>query len=227
MNLLALAVAPGIAICIFIYLKDKYNREPIGVLLVSFILGMFAIVPALVLQLLSGITLETLAGKPLAAVAIFAYGIVGLSEEGSKYMMFRLFAWRRTSFDEPFDGIVYTVMVGMGFATLENIGYVLQHGYGTGILRMFLSVPAHASFAVLMGYYLGLAKFDPGNRTKYLLLAIFWPVVFHGTFDYFLFIGNNLLHIAGAFISFIVAIQLSKIAIRKQQDLSRQTYGKL
>jgi RsiW-degrading membrane proteinase PrsW (M82 family) len=227
MNLLALAVAPGIAICIFIYLKDKYNREPIGVLLASFILGMFAIVPALVLQLLSGITLETLAGKPFAAVAIFAYGVVGFSEEGSKYMMLRLFVWRRTSFDEPFDGIVYAVMVGMGFATLENIGYVLQHGYGTGILRMFLSVPAHATFAVLMGYYLGLAKFDPANRIKYLLLAIFLPVVFHGTFDYFLFIGNNLLHIAGALISFIVAIQLSKIAIRKHQYLSRQTYGKL
>ena len=225
MNLLALALAPGIAICIFIYMKDKYNREPIGVLLVSFVLGMFAVVPALLLQLSSGISPESLAGKTFQAVAIFTYGIVALSEEGSKYVMLRLFAWRRKSFDEPFDGIVYAVMVGMGFATLENIGYVLQHGMGTGIMRMFLSVPAHASFAVLMGYYLGLAKFSSGNKASYLLLALFWPVVFHGTFDYFLFTGNTLLHVCGALVSFFVAIQLSKIAIRRQQELSRQTYG--
>ena len=62
MGLLALAIAPGIAICIFIYLKDKYNREPLGKLLISFLLGMFAIVPALFLQLLSNTSLERLIG---------------------------------------------------------------------------------------------------------------------------------------------------------------------
>lgn len=225
MGLMALAVAPGVAICIFIYLKDKYNREPLGLLLVSFILGMFSIIPAIILQLLSHTSLESLAGKTITQVAIFAYLIVGVSEEGSKYLMIRLFAYRRKAFDEPFDGIVYAVMVGMGFATLENIGYVLQHGMGTGILRMFLSVPAHATFAILMGYHLGLAKFDAANRKKYLFLAIFWPVIFHGTYDYFLFLGNTILHIAGAIISFIVAIQLSKKAIRKHEALSKETYS--
>lgn len=141
--------------------------------------------------------------------------------------MIRLFAYRRKAIDEPFDGIVYAVMVGMGFATLENIGYVLQHGMGTGIVRIFLSVPAHATFAILMGYHLGLAKFDAVNRKKYLFLAIFWPVVFHGTYDYFLFLGNTILHFAGALVSFIVAIQLSKKAIRKHRDLSRETYGNI
>lgn len=225
MGLMALAVAPGVAICIFIYLKDKYNREPLGLLLVSFILGMFSIIPAIILQLLSHTSLESLAGKTITQVAIFAYLIVGVSEEGSKYLMVRLFAYRRKAFDEPFDGIVYAVMVGMGFATLENIGYVLQHGMGTGILRMFLSVPAHATFAILMGYHLGLAKFDAANRKKYLFLAIFWPVIFHGTYDYFLFLGNTILHVAGAIISFIVAIQLSKKAIRKHEALSKETYS--
>lgn len=225
MGLMALAVAPGVAIYIFIYLKDKYNREPLGLLLVSFILGMFSIIPAIILQLLSRTSLESLAGKTIAQVAIFAYLIVGVSEEGSKYIMIRLFAYRRKAFDEPFDGIVYAVMVGMGFATLENIGYVLQHGMGTGILRMFLSVPAHATFAILMGYHLGLAKFDVANRKQYLFLAIFWPVIFHGTYDYFLFLGNTILHVAAAIISFIIAIQLSKKAIRKHETLSKETFG--
>jgi len=113
--------------------------------------------------------------------------------------------------------------VGMGFATLENIGYVYQNGMGTGILRMFLSVPAHATFAVLMGYYMGLAKFDETNRKKYLLLAILLPVLFHGTFDFFLFLGSTPLHFVGAIASFIVAIRLSRKAIRKHRDLSKES----
>lgn len=223
MNLLALAIAPGIAICVFIYIKDKYNREPLGLLLVSFILGMFSTIPAIILQVLSHTTLESLAGKPFTEVAIFAYLVVALSEEGSKYFMIRFFGYRRKSFDEPFDGIVYAVMVGMGFATLENIGYVYQNGIGTGILRMFLAVPAHATFAIIMGYYIGLAKFDATNRAKYLFLAILLPVIFHGTYDCFLFLGNTLLHLAGALVSLIVAIRLSKKAIQKHQALSKDS----
>jgi protease PrsW len=223
MGLLALSIAPGIAICIFIYLKDKYNREPVGLLLASFILGMISTIPALVLQVINGSSPESLAGKSIQEMAVFAYLVVALSEEGSKYFMIRIFGYRRKAFDEPFDGIVYAVMTGMGFATLENIGYVLQNGFSTGILRMFLSVPAHATFAVLMGYYMGLAKFDAARRKKYLLLAILLPVIFHGTFDFFLFAGNTLLHIGGALVSFIVAIRLSRKAIRKHQALSKES----
>lgn len=224
MGLLALAIAPGIAICLFIYLKDKYNKEPLGLLILSFFLGVLSIIPAIFIQLAFTKPLEQFMGEGILYTAVFSYIIVGLSEEGSKFLALRSVPYRRKAFDDPFDGIVYSIMVGMGFATLENIGYVLQHGLGTGILRMFLSVPAHATFAVLMGYHVGLAKFDPVNRKKYMILAIFWPVLFHGTFDFFLFVGNTWLHFAGAVISFIVAVKLSLKLIRRKQEISRNHY---
>jgi len=221
MGLLALAIAPGLAICIFIYLKDKYNKEPFGLMLMSFIFGMLSIIPPLIIQLLYGNLPGDNGGASYTwSVAFFAYLVVALSEEGSKYAVVRLYCFPRKAFDDPFDGIVYSVMVGMGFATLENIGYVLQHGMGTGITRMFLSVPAHATFAVLMGYHFALAKFNPKNKARNFLLALLWPVFFHGTFDFFLFLGNTLLHFAGALGSFIIAIYLSRRAIRKKQALS-------
>jgi RsiW-degrading membrane proteinase PrsW (M82 family) len=221
MGLLALAIAPGITICLFIYLKDRYNREPLGLMLLSFIMGMLAILPAVIIQLALTKPVNQLMGEGVLYTAVFAFIIVALSEEGSKFLAIRWIPYRRMAFDDPFDGIVYAVMVGMGFATLENIGYVLQHGFGTGIMRMFLSVPAHATFAVLMGYHVGLAKFDPANRKKYMALALFWPVLFHGTFDFFLFVGNTWLHFTGAIISFIVAIKLSLKLIRRKQDISK------
>lgn len=224
MGLLALAIAPGIAICLFIYFKDKYNREPLGVLILSFFLGILSIIPAIIIQLALTKPVERIMGQGILYTAVFSYLIVALSEEGSKYLALRYGPYRRKSFDDPFDGIVYAVVVSMGFATLENIMYVTNHGIGTGILRMFLSVPAHATFGVLMGYHLGLAKFIPAQKKKYMFLAIFWPVLFHGTFDFFLFVGNTWLHFAGAVVSFIVAVKLSLKLIRRKQSMSQEYF---
>lgn len=224
MGLLTLAIAPGIAICIYIYFKDKYNKEPLGLLIMSFISGMLSILPALLIQILLGTSIEKMSNEGIVYVAVFAYLIVALSEEGSKFLAIRFYAYPKKAFDDPFDGIIYAVMVGMGFATLENIGYVMQHGIGTGITRMFLSVPAHATFAVLMGYHIGLAKFNVSKRGYNFFLAILWPVFFHGTFDFFLFVGNSWLHFAGAVISFIVAVRLSLKLIRKKQEISKNYF---
>jgi len=221
MGLLALAIAPGIAICLFIYFKDKYNPEPLGLLILSFFMGVLSIIPAIIIQLAITRPVENLMGEGILYTAVFSYLIVALSEEGSKFLALRFIPYKRKAFDDPFDGIVYAVVVSMGFATLENILYVNNHGFATGVLRMFLSVPAHATFGVLMGYYVGLARFDVANKRKYMFLAIFWPVVFHGTFDFFLFVGNTWLHFAGAVVSFIVAVKLSLKLIRRKQEMSK------
>ncbi len=221
MGLLALAIAPGLAICLFIYYRDKYNKEPIWMLLLAFILGILSIIPALAVQLSYNESVESVQQKGTLSAAFFAYIIVALSEEGSKFLMLRLFIYPRKHFDDPFDGIVYAVMIGMGFATIENVGYVMEHGFATGVLRMFLSVPAHATFAVVMGYFTGFAKFRKKGRPVYYLLAILLPVIIHGTFDLFLFIGADSLLALGAIGSFIIALVLSFRAIRTKQKISK------
>ena len=229
MTLLALAIAPGIVICIYIFLKDIYNKEPKRNLVASFILGMTTVIPALIAESFS----DVLHGNSFAGTAVNAYGVVALSEELSKFLVLRYYCYTRKSFDEPLDGIVYSVMVGMGFATIENIAYVYSYGYTTAFTRMFLSVPAHASFAVLMGYYAGKAKFDPANSFKLLLTGLFWAVFFHGTFDFFLFLQkspdvkpyvSDTLLFAGAIISYVFAIRVSRRHIRAHQQLSKELF---
>jgi RsiW-degrading membrane proteinase PrsW (M82 family) len=233
MLLLALSIAPGIAISLYIFLKDRFNREPHLNLLICFLLGCLSVLPAILIQLLTVKPVERLMGGGILYTAVFAYVIVGLSEEWSKYIMLRSYAFPKKSFDEPFDGIVYSVMIGMGFATVENILYVQQHGLGTAIVRMFLSVPAHATFAVLMGYFAGKAKFKPERRKFYLFTGIFWAAFFHGTYDFFLFLQGNPtvnkylsdgLLFVGAVGSFIFAVWLSKKAIKEHHNLSKNMF---
>lgn len=233
MLLLALSIAPGIAISLYIFLKDRFNREPHLNLLICFLLGCLSVLPAILIQMLTVKPVEMLMGGGILYTAVFAYVIVGFSEEWSKYIMLRSYAYPKKSFDEPFDGIVYSVMIGMGFATVENILYVREHGLGTAIVRMFLSVPAHATFAVLMGYFAGKAKFKPERRKFYLFTGIFWAAFFHGTYDFFLFLqGNSTVNkylsdsllFVGAVGSFIFAVWLSKKAIKEHHTLSKNMF---
>ena len=230
MTLLALAIAPGLIICFYIFYKDMYNPEPKSKLLISFILGATVVIPAGLIEQ----AFTPYLSNSIQSTALFAFGVVALTEEAGKFLVLRYYAYPRASFDEPLDGIVYSIMVGMGFATVENIFYVYSHGYGTAVLRMFLSVPAHATFAVLMGFYMGKAKFDPLHSGPLMLTGLFLAIFFHGTFDFFLFLQNTPdvkpyvsdgLLFLGAVVSFIIAIRLSRKLIRQHQFLSQQTFN--
>jgi RsiW-degrading membrane proteinase PrsW (M82 family) len=221
MNWLILAIAPGVAISSYIIFKDEYNKEPRKHLLISFLLGILSIVPAMLLEL-PLIWTDNLSffSSPFGS-ATKAFLLVALPEEIAKFIMLKKYAYRQLEYDEPFDGIVYAVMVGMGFATAENIMYVYEYGVATGVIRMFLAVPAHATFAIIMGYFMGKAKFSPKRETYLLLAGLFWAVVFHGSYDFFLFLKDtqqtqselSLLMLLGAIVSLITGIILSRKAI--------------
>ena len=105
----------------------------------------------------------------------------------------------------------------MGFAALENILYVFQYGFSTGIIRAFTAVPAHATFGILMGYFMGKAKFS-NHRVYYNILWLTMATLFHWAYDFFLFINFVPGIAVGAFVSLIIGIVLSKKAIKKHQE---------
>ena len=218
-TLLGLALAPGFAIALYIYLKDKHEREPIGLLIVSFIYGILSTFITLVVSYLLESFLLFRKDNLIDQLAN-AFLYVALLEEFSKFIFIRFILFNNKNFNEPFDGIVYAVMVGMGFATLENILYVSQYGFATAMLRMFTAVPAHATFAILMGYFIGKAKFSRQATIGYSLLGLLVATFFHGAYDYFWFISFVPGLWVGAVISLTIAFILSRSAIRLHQQAS-------
>lgn len=217
--LFALALAPGAAIMLYIYLKDKHEREPLGLLVISFLYGGLSTVLTLFISWPVNALILT---KEEDVVHQFfnAFFKVALVEEFSKFFFVRFILFNNRNFNEPFDGIVYAVMVSMGFATLENVLYVFQYGFATGVLRMFTAVPAHATFAILMGFFLGKAKFTHRKVFYYSLVALLAASLFHGSYDYFLFISYLPGIWTGAVISLVIGFSLSRNAIRLHQQTS-------
>ena len=217
--LLMLALAPGIAIAFYIYYKDHHEPEPVRLLVMSFIFGMISVFLALAINVQLNRFLD-IDDDTLWSQAIHAFLVVAFVEELCKFTFVRGLLYPQKDFNEAFDGIVYSVMVAMGFATAENIYYVLNGGVEIAFLRMFSAVPAHGVFAVIMGFFIGEAKFLHRNEIFYLLAGLLIATAVHGLYDLFLFMtfvpGIWIL----AFVSLFGAYLLSRVAIRLHQETS-------
>jgi RsiW-degrading membrane proteinase PrsW (M82 family) len=187
--LVLLAVLPGLLISYAIFRADKYEREPLLPLLLCFAAGAAATIPAVLLERWA----YTWIGQPpfhFGQTAFFAFGVLAPTEETIKFLLLLLLAYPRKFFNEPLDGIVYAVLLAMGFATLENVVYASRFGLHTTLVRSLTAVPAHLVFAIVQGYFAGLAKFNPAKETKLLMLGLLLAILLHGSYD--LLIMQNL-----------------------------------
>lgn len=195
--LILISILPVVLINNYIYNKDK-EKEPkkllkkltIGGVLSCF--GVFAI--SAFLPLISPIFgVEDTSTLSNFELAINVFIGVALVEEFCKLVFVYWFSYNQREFDYIYDMVVYAVYVSLGFALFENILYVISGGLGTGIIRAFTAVPMHASMGVLMGHFLGEAKYNELNNKSglcYKLLALLVPTLVHGAYDYSAFQGS-------------------------------------
>jgi RsiW-degrading membrane proteinase PrsW (M82 family) len=153
-----------------------------------------------------------------AYTIIMAFLVVAVCEEGTKFVLLRRGTWRDPNFNYHFDGIVYAVFVSLGFATYENISYVLGYGLSVAVPRAILAIPGHMGFAVFMGLFYARAKLcedngDQRGKTRNLWAAYLSAVFLHGFYDSCAMIGNLLatvLFVAFGIVMYIVVIRLVK-----------------
>ena len=216
---LYLALAPALAIALYIYWKDKNEKEPITHLIGYFLLGVLTCIPAGITNSSggSGLGFDIGQSHDIARSFFMAFFVVGLGEELFKFLALMLVAFPRKNFNEPFDGIVYSVMIGLGFASLENIMYVFDGGIGGAFMRTLTAVPMHAAFAIIMGYYVGKAKFLKGDRrNETAILGLAWAIFFHGAYDFCLFQNASVVLLLMVFPIMGWAFFLSRRAIKQQ-----------
>jgi protease PrsW len=214
MTILLASLAPVLIILLYIYFRDKYDKEPIGLLIKALVVGAAIVIPVIFVERLL-IELMPRSGR-IGEAAYLAFVVAGSTEELFKFLALYLIVWKSPSFNEKFDGIVYAVFVSLGFAAIENVIYVVEGGMQTAVIRSLTAVPAHAIFGITMGYYLGIAHMYKELRSKYLFRALLVPIILHGFYDFILMVEVGWLLML--FIPYVIVLYL--MAMKKLKLLS-------
>ncbi len=220
--LLILSILPVVLMGYIIYKNDKVEKESPGLLCKLFLGGIGAVAITLIITILVYLFFPVFASTEsldLIMLIPYCFIIVGLVEEGSKWIILKGLTWKNKEFNYIYDAIVYAVFVSLGFAALENIIYVLNGGIATAITRTIFSIPGHTFFGVFMGYYYGLAKQAEINgniklEKKNLYLSLLVPTTLHGIFDYCLFSMQPLLIIV--YLIFVIFLYVKAFKRIKQ-----------
>lgn len=200
MNVLTAAIVVSISTgiwLIFVRSHDKFEPEPLrSLMMVMFFGGLASAVPAgtlndFVLNLMGVEDIEEFTDPD--RVTVFCFW-VGLNEEFWKAAMTVFLIRKMKDFNEPVDGIIYSMTSALGFAAFENLFYVWEYGAGIILTRSLMSVPLHLTCAALWGYGLARVHFSP-DRTRYLRRSWLWilaAALAHGAYNLSLMTGQFL-----------------------------------
>jgi len=217
-TIISAGIAPGFALLSYFYLKDEYEKEPLKEVFRIFLLGMIMVFPIMFIQYV----LEKEQVLPLDSVMAFTTGFL---EEFFKWFFIYFTIYQSIEFDEHYDGIVYGVSISLGFATAENILYLFGNGIKYAIGRAILPVSSHALFGVIMGYYIGKAKFmKRGEHHPWMFYSLVIPILLHSLYDYIMLKEKVWLMIIIPFMVFLWWLALRKVKKAKHSQLQ---YGKM
>ena len=216
--LIAAALIPPFYLLYRVYRLDRIEKEPLGLLVLLFFFGVVSTIPAIFIEMgLGNLLIRIFDNIRLTDFTVNLYYIidnlicVALVEEGLKFLFIRLGTWRNKDFNYRFDGIVYAVVVSLGFAAAENVLYVTSNGFSNAVVRALTAIPGHCIFGIYMGTYYGWAKmYDKrgltGRRNFELFKALAVPTLLHGIYDYSLTINSDFAFYA--FFAYVIILDI-------------------
>jgi len=221
---ITLAFAPVIAGMILFYFSRKYDRKFTSLLLKSFFLGMLGIIVLIAAQYISSLLgLNDL--RTLKRIIFYSFVTVGFGSELGMYIIFRYLIIPKESINKPIHGITFSIMVALGFSTLRILLFIIDplgiNSLFPQTLYPFIFVPANLIFAVIMGFFVGMAKFLK-SRVVYNMTGLFTAVFFHGLFNFCLLTKDFKLLSLFAFGSMVIVFILGiKAAYTKPEPLDK------
>jgi len=189
----AMAGIPAVLWLGFFYLMDRHEPEPKQLVIGVCVLGALIAAPLANFLRYQAVPPIALAVHGLSSFSLdrvlYAVLVVGLSQEMCKYAVVRYTIYMSREFDEPMDGIVYMMACGTGFAVWANYHRLSEQNHevylSIGAAQAVVTTLAHASFAGLLGYVMGRAKFSRRSapiRGTLLMLGLLVSAALNGQF---------------------------------------------
>ncbi len=218
-SVLAWGLVPPILLIIYMYRLDKIEREPVGLIAKTFIFGMLSVIPAVLWEIIGEYIVLFIVPESLLYNAdmtdysvlyyfLEMFFVVAVAEESSKRALATLSVWKNPAFNFRFDAVIYYTTSALGFAAAENILYLSDYGTEIALSRL---IPVHTICGIFMGYHMGLAKTaeldgDLAAAARHKRHGLLIPILLHGSYDFCLSIGSELLYYAVLFFILLLTI---------------------
>lgn len=210
------SIGPGLVWLWLFYQQDRYEPEPVRKILKVFLAGLLLVIPAgLLEQIWRGQIVDSIRNADWVSFLGLAFLVIALIEEGLKSIVLIWMTSKSHELNEPVDGAIYGITLGLGFASLENLLWANLFGYGVAILRAVVTTLAHASFTGWMGYYISKYKLEPGREGRFLWKGFILALATHGAYDFLLFLSNP-------FSSLLAISLIAALLIRLYQVMQTQ-----
>lgn len=218
---LSLAIPPVIALLIYFYLKYKFGKQPYPLLFKSFLWGMVSIGLVLIVQVLASyFELDRLGN--IRRILFYSLVIMAFFSELAKFFFLKGFLYPKEDFKSPVDGIIYAVMISMGFATMNNILSLINiPNLDVNLINAFTSGPANVIFGVLMGFFIGMGKL---RKIRFVdsMTGLGAAVLFHALYGFCMLTYDYKLLWAFFIGSGVIAVSLCIAAIRLHEEAERE-----
>ena len=204
------SILPGILWLFYFYRKDLHEPEPKKLIGQVFLGGMLMVFPAGYLEGFgrAGLAFARESGD-LFLLFFYSLFLIGLIEEGLKFLVLGVVLRPFGELDEPVDGMIYGITVGLGFAALENLLYTQALGIQVGLWRAVVTSLAHAAFTGWGGRL--LTRSDRASRFRRFLGGWWVALFFHGLYDFLLLTGVSFL----SWSAFLLAGALRYLLLRE------------
>src|SRR5712675_1128536 len=189
------AVAPALLFLWLVIATDERPGPPIRVWSAFFLgsasISLLGVVRAPFAKIVLG------PDHPWLDQALHSLLAVAAPEEIVKVLVIVAISFKRRTFADPMDTVVYGAAAGLGFAAYENLAYLVQHAEiwrSLAALRSVLTVPFHGALGIIAGAYLAMGRAGTAlgahrhhrdwARISSRILMLFAPVALHAAFDF-------------------------------------------
>ncbi|OGZ41887.1 MAG: hypothetical protein A3C80_04275 [Candidatus Ryanbacteria bacterium RIFCSPHIGHO2_02_FULL_45_43] len=177
-------------IWLFFWIKEDCHPEPKRLLFYAFLGGILAIPPALLFSLIWKSGAGFLFSSPVTAGLATLLGLAFI-EETSKYALTKRIIFWRKDFNEPVDAMVYLMTAALGFASAENIMYLIPEfaasiyvGIDMGNLRFLGATLLHTLASGTLGFFIAHQFCNSKTRQRIsLVTGLLAATLIHTTFN--------------------------------------------
>src|SRR5947207_2203644 len=191
----AAAIAPALLLLWLVIAADE-RPGPVAQVWIAFVLGA-ASISLLGIARAPFAAILAVPGNPWMTQGLRSVFGVAAPEEIVKVLVIIGVSWKRSTFADPMDTVVYGAAAGLGFAAYENLAYLVRHAemwQSLAALRSVLTVPFHGALGIIAGAYLAMGRAGTAlgahrhhrdwARISSRILMLFAPLALHAAFDF-------------------------------------------